>query len=165
MAKLDKLVQKAQEHLEGQETVLSSILGQYETNLAGNDTVRSGVLIATDRRLVFYAKKLTGYDFESFPYDNLSSIEMGKNMMGHHVTFFASGNKVHVKWIDRKQDVPGFISTVRLRMKGGGGTPATAPPAAESDVSDQIRKLSALRDEGILTDEEFQAKKAQLLGI
>jgi uncharacterized membrane protein YeaQ/YmgE (transglycosylase-associated protein family) len=31
------------------------------------------------------------------------------------------------------------------------------------EVMDQIRKLGELRDEGILTEEEFQAKKAELL--
>jgi putative oligomerization/nucleic acid binding protein len=30
-------------------------------------------------------------------------------------------------------------------------------------VSDQIRKLSGLRDEGLLTEEEFTAKKTELL--
>ena len=29
----------------------------------------------------------------------------------------------------------------------------------------QIQKLSALKDQGLLTEEEFQAKKAQILGI
>jgi hypothetical protein len=32
-------------------------------------------------------------------------------------------------------------------------------------VSDQVRKLAQLRDEGLLTDEELQAKKTQLLGL
>lgn len=32
------------------------------------------------------------------------------------------------------------------------------------DVADQIRRLGQLRDEGLLTDDEFRAKKAQLLG-
>jgi uncharacterized membrane protein YeaQ/YmgE (transglycosylase-associated protein family) len=31
------------------------------------------------------------------------------------------------------------------------------------DVTEQIRKLGELRDEGVLTDEEFEAKKAELL--
>jgi uncharacterized membrane protein YeaQ/YmgE (transglycosylase-associated protein family) len=36
---------------------------------------------------------------------------------------------------------------------------------AEGDsIADQVRKLSELRDAGVLTDEEFEAKKAQLLG-
>jgi len=125
------------------------------------------VFVATDRRLVFFAKKLTGYDLESFPYDHISSIEMGKSMMGHHITLFASGNKVAMKWIDKKQDVSGFVATVRGRMKGGAGAGdgAPAPAVAELDAADQIRKLAELRDTGILTEEEFQTKKAQILGL
>ncbi len=47
-------------------------------------------------------------------------------------------------------------------------TPAApAQPAAtstpEPDISDQLRKLAALRDDGILTDEEFATQKAKLL--
>lgn len=34
-----------------------------------------------------------------------------------------------------------------------------------SDVADQIKKLADLRDSGILTEEEFTAKKKQLLGV
>jgi hypothetical protein len=165
VAKLDKLIAQAREHLDEGEDVVSAVQGTYETKIAGNDSVRKGAFIATDRRLVFYAKKLTGYDLESYPYDHISSIEMGKSMMGHQVTFFASGNKVHMKWIDGKQDVAGFISTVRARMKGGarGGADTGATP--EPDLSDQIRRLAQLRDEGLVTEEEFQAKKAQLLGL
>jgi hypothetical protein len=42
--------------------------------------------------------------------------------------------------------------------------PAQAAPA-EADVSAEIVKLAGLRDQGVLTEEEFSAKKAQLLGI
>jgi putative oligomerization/nucleic acid binding protein len=34
-----------------------------------------------------------------------------------------------------------------------------------SDVVDQIRELSELREQGILTEEEFTAEKKKLLGI
>lgn len=40
---------------------------------------------------------------------------------------------------------------------------AAAPRAERSDPAEQIRKLAELRDEGILTPEEFEAKKADLL--
>ena len=42
---------------------------------------------------------------------------------------------------------------------------AQAAPAAPTppDVAEQIRKLAELRDQGHISDEEFQAKKAQLL--
>ena len=40
--------------------------------------------------------------------------------------------------------------------------PAAAP---QDDLVSQLEALAKLRDQGILTDEEFSAKKAQLLGI
>lgn len=36
-------------------------------------------------------------------------------------------------------------------------------PAGGPDIPDQIRKLGELRDAGVLTAEEFEAKKAELL--
>ena len=42
---------------------------------------------------------------------------------------------------------------------------AAAPEAAESPQIEQIRQLAALRDQGILTEEEFAASKAKILGI
>ncbi|MFC7494139.1 MULTISPECIES: SHOCT domain-containing protein [unclassified Nocardioides] len=43
--------------------------------------------------------------------------------------------------------------------------PAAAPQAADSDdLIEQLQKLGALRDQGILTDAEFDAQKAKLLG-
>jgi hypothetical protein len=42
--------------------------------------------------------------------------------------------------------------------------PAAAPAPVDPVVA-QLEQLAALRDQGILTDEEFAAKKAQVLGI
>jgi hypothetical protein len=42
------------------------------------------------------------------------------------------------------------------------------PPAAGSELDDQliqIQKLSSMKDQGLITEEEFQAKKKQILGI
>jgi hypothetical protein len=47
------------------------------------------------------------------------------------------------------------------------GAPMAAPPpqaAPQPDMVDQLRKLGDLRDAGILTEEEFAAQKAKLLG-
>jgi hypothetical protein len=42
-----------------------------------------------------------------------------------------------------------------------------APPAApaEPDLNAELTQLAQLHQQGILTDEEFAAKKAQILGI
>lgn len=43
--------------------------------------------------------------------------------------------------------------------------PTTANTASTDDAVEQIKKLAELRDQGILTDAEFNAKKKQLLGL
>ena len=44
--------------------------------------------------------------------------------------------------------------------------PAAAAPAGGSpDYMEELQKLASLHDAGILTDEEFNAKKAQILGL
>ena len=42
--------------------------------------------------------------------------------------------------------------------------PAPAAPAPEEDVITQLERLGALKAQGILTEEEFEAQKAKLLG-
>jgi len=43
--------------------------------------------------------------------------------------------------------------------------PAPAPAApAEDDMISQLKQLAELHDQGVLTDEEFAAQKAKLLG-
>jgi Short C-terminal domain len=42
---------------------------------------------------------------------------------------------------------------------------AAPPPPAEPDPYAEIEKLARLKDQGIINEEEFEAKKRQLLGI
>jgi hypothetical protein len=41
----------------------------------------------------------------------------------------------------------------------------TAPAASDPEYVGELERLAQLRDQGILSDEEFQAKKKQILGI
>ena len=41
--------------------------------------------------------------------------------------------------------------------------PAPAPPAEQSTI-EQLKELAALKDQGVLTEEEFAAQKAKILG-
>lgn len=53
-------------------------------------------------------------------------------------------------------------ATIVEKVGFGFGTPGPAKTAG-GDIADQIRKLAELRDEGHLTQAEFDAKKAELL--
>ena len=42
--------------------------------------------------------------------------------------------------------------------------PAPAPAAPAADPIQQLKELAALKEQGILTDEEFASQKAKILG-
>jgi hypothetical protein len=57
-----------------------------------------------------------------------------------------------------------------VKRPGGGETPTSeapttvAPPDEEEARLARLERLASLRDKGVLTDEEFAAEKARLLG-
>ena len=44
-------------------------------------------------------------------------------------------------------------------------TTATSPAASEPEYVGELERLAQLREQGILSEQEFQAKKQQILGI
>lgn len=58
------------------------------------------------------------------------------------------------RWQEQGQVQPGYLEPSQQ-----------AAPAPVDDTAVQLQQLAQLRDQGILTDEEFSAKKKQILGI
>jgi hypothetical protein len=65
------------------------------------------------------------------------------------------------------QDRLGVKEDFTSRQQPVETTQATAPAAAPADPEymGELERLAQLRDQGILSDEEFEAKKKQILGI
>lgn len=165
--KAQKLVEQCKQYLDVDETPQQAILGTYETDWMGQKVIKNnGLFLATDKKLFFYAKRLTGYDSETFPYTKISSFESGKKLLGHYINFYTSGNKVSMKHI-QDGNVGNFINYVKDKIEGHNKTENTSIPQSGNTVSsvDEIKNLAELRDAGILTEEEFSAKKRQILGL
>ncbi len=57
------------------------------------------------------------------------------------------------------------VKNLLLQLMSGPAPHAAPPaPAPSSSVADELRKLAELRDAGVLSDAEFAAQKARLLG-
>lgn len=159
MAGYEKLLGLVKEHLDQGEDLVASVYGTYECKILGTDSVRQGIFVATYKRIVFYAKKIGGHDLESFPYEQISSFEHSKSLLGNSITFFAAGNKVNVKWIN-KGEVDKLVAFARKQI---GGVKTTESSEEGTSIPDLIKKLADLKDQGILTEEEFSKKKTDLL--
>lgn len=159
MAGYKRLLVLIKEHLQNEETIKASVYGAYECKIMGTDSVRNGVFVATENRLVFFSKKLIGYELETFPFKSISSIEKSKGMLGHAITVYSSGNNAKMKWIKSgKGDVLALTEFVNSKI-GNAGT----SESNQLDIPAQIQKLANLKEQRILTEEEFISKKAELL--
>lgn len=144
------------------EEIQYSIFGTYETKTLGQETVKNGVLVATNKRIIFYAKRFSGYDLENFDYNKISTFELSKKFTGNTLSFYSSGNKVNMKWIN-DAELDDFIAYVNNKMQG----PKEQPSQTENknDNLDQIKQLKELLDMEAITQEEFDLKKKQLLNL
>lgn len=137
-------------HLWEGETVMAMTAGNY-----GRGT---GLVVLTDRRLMFVQDGIMSKQSEDFPLDKISSVQWSSGLALGTITIFASGNKAEIKNVN-KADGKSIVDTVRARL----ASPPAAPPNGGPDVMEQIRKLADLRDAGILSEDEFATKKAELL--
>ena len=79
---------------------------------------------------------------------------------------YMAGKKVANRRADQDAqdaDQDGRIDDLEQQQQGG-GSPPPAAPAAGTSMADQIGQLADLHQQGVLTDDEFAAAKAKLLG-
>jgi len=126
----------------------------------------NGILVATNKRLIFIDKSLLGkLRVEDFPYDKISSIQYQAGWIYGNITIYSSGNKAKIGNIDKKQ-TGNFAEYIRARISGSkehasAPTPHTA--VSSDDVISKLEKLANLKERGILSEEEFLEQKKKIL--
>jgi len=103
-------------------------------------------------------------DHEVIPIRSVTSVNIKKDgLMLSKVTVKSGGGEIPFRF--RHEDAQSFRSAIMPLIIAAGHPPSQAvlTPTAEPDAADQIRKLAELRDAGIVSEGEFQTKKAELL--
>ena len=155
----------------GNQMIVVEIAGNNRYLAVTEDTVYVGSIgIASGS---FFGKKVKKY-----PLDTISSVDVRKALLTVELELVTAGSvesgttqgfmsraqneniTVFAKGLyDEVQDVANRILSLRRELidKGRQSEKSTA------SIPDQIEQLAGLRDKGILTDEEFQTKKQELL--
>ena len=68
-------------------------------------------------------------------------------------------------YVEDRLGVREDFSSPRDQPAAQSAEPTPSPAASEPDYVSELERLAQLRDQGIITDEEFEAKKKQILGI
>ena len=124
-----------------------------------------GILISTNRRLVFIDKGLLyGLKVEDFPLDKITSIQYETGLLMGKLKIHTSGNIAVIDNVE-KGSVRKFAEFVRdkIENKTSENNSNQVTDNKEPDIMDKLEKLGKLRDNGILTEEEFNEQKVKLL--
>lgn len=161
-----KRIEKAEKRLwEGEKVIYLSPTNMviYSVNTKKKDKL-PGIFIFTDRRVLCYFNVGLSESFESFELSEIKSIDtVGNSLTGGHITIHTLTKTLEIL-VTYKKDVMQKIRddmdrAIHEHRKAGTKT------LNESDVFNQIEKLHGLLEKGIITQEEFNVKKSQLLGL
>ncbi len=146
---------------------LPQILAESETidNIAqGTYNNGQGILVSTNRRLVFVDKGLLyGLKVEDFPLDKITTIQYETGLLLGEIKIHTSGNIAKIDNVE-KATARAFAEFVRNKLSQ---PKETISPIINNqpDVYDQLEKLAKLKEQGILTQEEFDVQKKKLLNL
>lgn len=139
---------------------------KVEQIINGNYNNGNGILVATNKRLIFVDKGLLfGLKVEDFPYAKITSIQYETGMLMGEITIFASGNKAEIKHLD-KSKTRVFAEFIRARttaISNHAGIAEDNPAVQADDVISKLERLAVLKSQGILTEEEFLYQKRKIL--
>lgn len=147
-------------HLGKEETIKASAEGYIGKMMgSGKDTQHNGVLIVTEKSVTFYRKGFFGEVHQSIPLKSITSIEQ-KSMLGHRtVRIHTSHDDLEFKTLD----AAGYAQLLGAIEAGRSPSLSTHSTGPGDSPLDALRKLGDLRAAGVITDAEFEAKKASLL--
>ena len=171
-------IQEALRHLDGMERFgtrgeikhLPSILWEDEVPLQitmGWYNGGNSLLVATDRRVILIDKGVITLKVEDFHYASITSVESRKGFGLGEMTIFVAGNKEQITQVPNDQVlvVADFIRNKVHELKTPSPPPpAPAPAPAPASIADELLKFSELLEKGLISQEEFDAQKAKLLG-
>lgn len=183
----DPLKGRAQRLLRGTLGVNEAVLASM------NGATAASALVLTDQRAIiikvgWMTGQTLGGKVVSFPYRNITSVEVRASILSGTFEISSGGMQGPERsywsvnksgpanaWhspntipINRQQVAKFQIAADVIREQSERAASAVAAPAREATatgptIPEQIQALAALRDQGVLSADEFNAKKAELL--
>ena len=151
----------SENNLSDNEKILSALDG-YIGKISGKDDEKhyTGLLLCTNNVVAFHSKGLFSNVSRSIPIKNISSIDIDKKILIAKIAFHTSGDKIIFNSYDSLTELKNFKLLVE-KIRDTDKTPKSSE--ITEDPIDTIRRLSQLKDDGIISEEEFEEKKKTLL--
>ena len=116
-------------------------------------------IVVTDKRV--YGKARFGKRVD-LPLDSVSAIGTG---LFKTVAVATSSGKIKFMLLENLDDVYKTLNDLLLHRQSEAKKTPVSEIVMQSDSADQLKKYKDLLDSGVISQEEFDAKKTQLLGL
>jgi hypothetical protein len=146
----------------GEVKSLPKILQEDESIIyavTGHSWGSNGLFLTTNKRLLFVDKQLFSAKTKEFSYSSITSLESDSGLALAKIIVRTSGGSFTIKGVKKNQSKP-FIEAVRDKMSSTLDQDSTA---TENPTLSQLERLAKLREQGALTEDEFNQEKQALL--
>ena len=151
-------------NLQADEEPLMCFIGLHNyVSIAKHD--KNYAYVVTNKRILLAQQRLIGESFYSILPDRLNDVKLGAGMLlgvitidTMNETFNVMVGRAHAKNINEKIHEA-------LALSKQGSMKSNEPDSNSNSAADEIKKYKGLLDMGAITQEEYEMKKKQLLGL
>lgn len=157
----EKKIEKLESKLHNNESIIYIAPTNVIISEANPRTTKKlpGVFALTNERFIFYNKTLFNEHTDILSLDEIKSLDCsGNGLTGGHIKV-STLTKTYDILVSYKKEVMDSITEKFYIAKNASQNKSSNSP----DVIEQISKLSELKDKGVITEEEFNQKKSELL--
>lgn len=173
-----KTIEEAEELIDESENVILVLITNYD--IAYPDPTKrdigAGIVMATDKKIVVYCKVLRKSISFIVPVSEIQEILLIPKINGTYTIQVITAERIFNFPLPasggsfRLESPKDFATMIykafmySLNQKEFAAfSKSTTPTEKTTDITEQIEKLAGLKDKGIITEEEFQSKKEELL--
>jgi len=177
-AQSDACMSRVKEILTSDESVLFSVA---QMSIAG---LKPDVIVLTNKRFILYHPGILGCKFDNFLWRDLVNVKLNEGIMGAKLSFEASNQKIAVDKLPKAEARKAYalaqereqeaIETRRQRQMQEDSAKAghivvgtvgagTQSAATADDPMAKLTKLKNMFDAGLITQDEYDRKKADIL--
>src|SRR5712692_2700970 len=145
-------------------TVILAAMSLILAEMPGSwpSVLRWGVVIAAVVLFVWFSKQSM-----EIPLENINDVKFHQSVFERMIragdlTLESAGTFGQTTFADVRR--PERVQKVIYEMAEANARRAAAPAAAPASAADELEKLDRLRQQGVLSEDEFQAQKRRLLG-
>ena len=176
-AQLDACMSKIKEILTSDESVLFSV---NQMSIAG---LKPDTVVLTNKRFILYHPGLLGCKFDDFLWRDLINVKLNEGIMGAKLIFESCSQKITVDKLPKSEARKAYSMAQEKEQEGSetrrqrqmqensakaghivvGNVGAGTPSATTDDPMAKLTKLKNMFDAGLITQEEYDKKKAEIL--